>query len=929
MSRHEKAADLKGNRTMLRKRALVAACSVALFANFAIQAQEAPVDQAAATDAQKTDAQKTEEKKDVETLGTVKVTGIRHSVATSLETKNESNSIVEAVSAEDIGKLPDISIADSISRLPGITSQRVNGRAQVLAIRGLDENFATTLLNGREMVSTGNNRGVEFDQFPAELMSGVTVYKTPDGALVGQGLSGTVDLQTIRPLAYGERRIVLNARGEYNGLGNLAAGGDDKGYRGSVSYVDQFADGKFGVALGYARLSSPFQEQHYKAWWWANTDVWGQPQAGKDPDAIASQGAEVWVKSRQATRDGLMGVLEFKPNDNFHSVLDLYYSKFKEEEIMHGVMWDNNAWGGSTYSDATYSDINGKPVLTGGTLNNVPLVIRNDHNNREDKIEAVGWNNVFSWEKNSLTLDLNYSRATRDTDNLETYAGLLAKSSFGFNIPVSPNFPRYSMPNLADTGTVYLSDPAGWGHDGRLDFGTLEDKIKGGRLQFHHDVESDWLPSYDVGFNVTDRTKEKGYDVLFANLLNGRAPTTVDPSLLQSASDLGFAGVGNTLTYDPYDLLSRYYTLQANVDDNNTKRNFSIDETVKTYFFRANLDMEVGKVRIRGNAGVQYVRSEQSSTGPNGQNNNFRIETISASYGDILPSLNLVFDFGDGWFMRFGHSKTLARPRIDYLSAASNAGVSMTTGQWSGDGGNPQLQPYRAIATDLSLEKYFGPASYVSAAVFYKDLQTYVYQRSIQNYDFSDYTNTSGIPATSNFGTFYTWDNGEGGYMRGVELSGAIEGGLIHPALEGFGAIINGSYTESSIKSNGPDTPETDTLPGLSKIAANATLYYERHGFSARISHRYRSKYRGEYNYLFNDRSVVNTMNERQTDLQLGYEFSDESKLRGLSVLLQVNNLDNSPFRSVQSVATDNEVQAPLEYNEYGRQYLLGLTYKF
>src|SRR5690606_27950505 len=118
-------------------------------------------------------------------LDRVVVTGIRRGIESAISVKRDATSIVEAISAEDIGKLPDVSIAESIARLPGMAAQRVAGRAQVITVRGLSPDFATTLLNGREMVSTGDNRSVEFDQYPSELISGVTVYKTPDSGLVG------------------------------------------------------------------------------------------------------------------------------------------------------------------------------------------------------------------------------------------------------------------------------------------------------------------------------------------------------------------------------------------------------------------------------------------------------------------------------------------------------------------------------------------------------------------------------------------------------------------------------------------------------------------------------------------------------------------------------------------------------------------------
>src|SRR6185312_11814548 len=147
-------------------------------------------------------------KDDATQMEGITVTGYRHSIESAIETKQNSTSIVEAISAEDIGKLPDISIAESIAHLPGLSAQRVEGRAQVISVRGLSPDFATTLLNGRELVSTGDNRSVEFDQYPSELINGVTVYKTPDAGLVGQGLSGTIDMQTVRPLNYKDNVFV-------------------------------------------------------------------------------------------------------------------------------------------------------------------------------------------------------------------------------------------------------------------------------------------------------------------------------------------------------------------------------------------------------------------------------------------------------------------------------------------------------------------------------------------------------------------------------------------------------------------------------------------------------------------------------------------------------------------------------------------------
>ena len=205
---------------------------------------------------------------DAKTLDKVTVTGIRGGIERAIDIKKDATSIVEAVSAEDIGKLPDVSIAESIARLPGVAAQRVAGRAQVISVRGLSPDFATTLLNGRELVSTGDNRSVEFDQYPSELMAGVTLYKTPDAALVGQGLSGTMDMRTVRPLDYDHRVIALSGRWQRNSLGS-AANADADGNRFNASYIGQSADRKIGFSIGYSHSDTPIQENQvglYEPW---------------------------------------------------------------------------------------------------------------------------------------------------------------------------------------------------------------------------------------------------------------------------------------------------------------------------------------------------------------------------------------------------------------------------------------------------------------------------------------------------------------------------------------------------------------------------------------------------------------------------------------------------------------------------------------
>jgi len=175
---------------------------------------------------------------------TVTVTGIRRGIENAINVKKNADGVVEAISAEDIGKLPDTTIAESLARLPGVTTQRTrSGQASTISIRGLGPDFNGYLLNGREQTSVGDSRAVDLSVYPAELIGGATVYKTGDATLMTAGLAGTIDNKLIDPLAFPRRVIAANAQKVTTGKG-LPVEGD--GHRYSLTYIDQFADRKLG-----------------------------------------------------------------------------------------------------------------------------------------------------------------------------------------------------------------------------------------------------------------------------------------------------------------------------------------------------------------------------------------------------------------------------------------------------------------------------------------------------------------------------------------------------------------------------------------------------------------------------------------------------------------------------------------------------------
>ncbi|MEO7051831.1 MAG: TonB-dependent receptor [Rhodanobacter sp.] len=956
----------------LRPHVLAAACSAALLFIMSSplaaahettdqpQAEPAPAAQTPAQSDAKTAAKKKPKIQATE-LGQVVVTGISGSIESALKVKEHSNDIVEVIAPEDLGKLPDVSIADSLSRLPGLATQRVDGQASAISIRGLDPGFTGTTLNGREQATIGENRGVEYDQYPAELINGATVYKTPDASVIGQGLAGTVDLHTINPLDLPGRAMVFNVRGEHDTNGNLnpGTGTGSSGHRASFSYVDQFFDHTLGVAVGFAQLDQPIQEKQYQAWWWsadngsAGIDQnWGGPHTQGMPDNVVSQeGMQLRAQSQDEKRNGVMAVLEWAPNEVYYSKLDMYYSTFNKRKFTNGAQWSSSPYDNVSYDNVGTTPAQPYPIVTSGTVNGIAPILQNDYTKESDKLYSIGWNNKFYLGDWTAMADLSSSSATVHLHDAYLFSGLAngAFTSADFNTPAGYGYPDFRPAvDFSDPATMVFTDPDNYGYNGRQEFDRQDDKIHAIRLQVSHPLG--WIfSSMDLGVDYSDRTKTKHADVDFA-WLDGNGSTTetyqnhfstpINPALLYNPTSLSYGGIPGILNYNVLGAMySQFYLTQKN-GQGDWSRNYTVEEKVPLAYAKLNIETAVLGIPLLGNVGVQFVRTDQSSTAlqTNGDTLVGQIKD-GAKYNNVLPSLNLKAEIGDRQYLRFGLAKTMTRGRIDDEKVATSAGVSKITdgpaaGQvlWSGSGGNPHLKPYVAVGTDLSWEKYFGKASYVSVAVFQKNLLNYVYDQTVLDYDFSHYTNdTPTLVPTSNIGAFTTPQNGTGGKMDGLELAGSLEGGLVAHALEGFGIQANYSLTNSRIPTSSissiPGGPQT--LPGLSHKVGNITLYYERYGYSVRVAERYRSSFTGEAVALFDQLGYTRILANRQTDLQLAYAFSN-SRWNGLSLLLQVNNLSNSPDVTAQVAGLANNVQItrPLEYDSWGRSVLFGVNYK-
>ncbi len=482
-------------------------------------AQQAPSSAAAAADSK-------------EELAEIVVTGIHKSIEDAVSDKKSNSSIIEEISAEDIGKLPDASIAESIARLPGVAAQRTNGRAQTLAIRGLGPDFTVTTLNGREQASVNDNRTVEFDQYPAELVSAVKIFKTPDAGMAYQGIAGTADIETVRPLAYGSTARAFGYQRDEDGQKPNLPDTPRGGNRVNGMYIDQFMDHTLGVALGAAYNKTPYQAQTREPWGYATIPN-NEEVIGGDKDGVSSDYFQ---------RTGVMAVVEYQPNSFLHMVFDGYHSDFRELQAIRRMEY-GTIWAGADLSQigSTMPDpVAGTPVttrVTSGQFTNVPfLVVENYNNDRHAHLDAFGLNTQLDPADNWVVdNDLSWSRSKRTDLTLQSTAGL------GRNDPTTPSFlppPETvnfntdgstgvthltTQNNYSNYNTTFLTDPGNWGggptRSGYVGNPRVEDELKGVKVSATRKLGGDFFLS-DVSTSASTTRSAPSRNT------SGKAPCT-------------------------------------------------------------------------------------------------------------------------------------------------------------------------------------------------------------------------------------------------------------------------------------------------------------------------------------------------------------------------------------------------------------------
>jgi iron complex outermembrane recepter protein len=864
------------------------------------------------------------------------------SLELAAQEKQAAPGIVEIIAPEDIGKLPDVSIADALARLTGLTSQRVNGRFQDITIRGLGPDFNVGTLDGVEQATTDDNRAVEYDQYPSELIGGVTVFKTGQADLVG-GIGGTVDLQTTSPLNVDHRVVALDAFYNWTQYQQLTPGVKKAGESYTASYIDQFANDTEGIYVGYAHTENPYEGQQFQAW--------GYPTAS-DGNLVLG-GMRIYSQSELLKRDSVVAVLESKPNADIHSKVDFFLSYNDDNQLLRGMEVPMAEWSSAVLQPG-YTASSG--LITNYTLTNIQPVVRNMDTQYTAHLASVIWNldlaQTSSWP---VHFQAGWSSAKKREEVLETYSGLgfnggaTDADTFKVTQDAGPNPPQIvSSTDYSNASLFTLTDPQGWGTgtfpvtgmEGYLKYFISYDIADSFKVQTTHQLDASIFKDVEMGVSYSQRFKQFGQNPT-GYLVNADGLPEAPLPPLVGTTDLTFIGNLHPIAYDPNAALnSGRYTFVPNPNPGTWEGdNYDLWEDVTRPFVKFDLKGNLGGIPFDGNIGAVADFASQHSTGFSGNGATTYAVYAGANYADFMPTLNLIFRVTPEDLVRVFVGREEQRPEMyqmragrDFSYNATDA-LSSTISPWGATSGNPALKPWIANSADLDFEHYFPHGGgYVSVALFEKKLLSYIYQQNTVE-SFAGYPYTSAQPPVLTQGVASQYVNGQGGNISGVEAtiqigSEVFTGG----AVRGFGVELNGLLVDSSIQPWGPGNGSAP-LNDLAKKSANLTLYYESHGFAARVTDHYQSETR-EYIVSFGVPTYASagTPNDGYSieipyhtiDAQLSYAFRS-GMFRGLTVYLEGRNLNNAP----QVTYNNGDPRQLTNWQRYGATYRTGLSYKF
>jgi iron complex outermembrane recepter protein len=607
----------------------------------------------------------TDDQKDSTEVEEVVVTGFAEALANAIDMKRKADTVIQAISAEDIGGLPDKSIAESLSRLPGVTVTRSSGQAGTVQVRGMGEGFVFSTLNGREQVSPNGTRAMEFSQFPSELINSVEVYMSPKASLIEGGVAGTVELKTVNPLKMDkEQRVSISLRGNFNDKADELYDVEPFGSRFSLSFQKKMLDDTLGVSLGYAKLHQPNAATQIE------NDNYARPAVSVGGKDIFLPGS-FFAKQQGGTddRDGYMGTINFEPNENLALQADAFYSKFKSQRAERGIRVQaftiTNIYNTTLFDDQ---------YLTGGTFvgrkdsEGIDFKVENNDQSTDYDILSGGFNAKWTQDNWTLSSDISHSEASGVLKNQLTRAYLYEKGAVNADHPdgwyrdddqqaaIQLNgisIPKFTLSrDYADVNSLRLRLYEEYPYFN-------EDKIDAVRFDGKYEFDDSFVSSLEAGVRHSERNhKDQRKVFVYGDGASGRIRTDLSLPITEANSDVvhwkgDFANLPSFLAIDGKAIIEQAYKDNkvlkswtkyagpgvaevANPDafdangnpvarsveaasrwgegrDWSMREQADIDENVTSAYVQANIKTSLFDRDLTGNIGLRYVKTDQSS----------------------------------------------------------------------------------------------------------------------------------------------------------------------------------------------------------------------------------------------------------------------------------------------------------------------------
>ncbi|PPU78638.1 TonB-dependent receptor [Xanthomonas cucurbitae] len=824
--RHIPAVRAVGQRSIRDFRRSVMAISVATLLSAQAYAQDATTTAAPASEAT------------TQQLDTVQVTGTRSSVTKAQLVKQNAEQIVDSIVAEDIGKLPDNNVAEALQRISGIQISRNYGEGSSIAIRGLTQ--VRTELNGRDIFTANDGRGLSFEDVSAELLGGVNVYKNPSADMIEGGLGGTVDLRTRLPFDYEGRKIAGSVQYNYYDLADEGK----PAFSGLFSDRWQTGIGEIGILVNYSQQKSPFRQDTISIEpWYTQTDLPGYE--GREISVPHGAGINTTVGERERKTGAF--AMQWRPND----AVEVYTQVLRSD---YDFSWHDYSFfaltGANPMQGTPGIQVNSRNEFVNGTFQNVPADSNTSLTERHSVTTDYSLGGKWTVnEKLTLSTDFQYVDATTTGTRYIVATGL--NNTPFFNVDFRGDLPTLSVTDASGAEGFLANQNNYNGWRWHLD---NKDDNTGTEFAWRSDMDlafdSDFVRSFKAGVRYTDRDAETKGGVFRFMCINGCAGTPFSqfPSVGVVTNPITDFFRGKSSTFGP--TLTASDAAVANYEQTlatfgGTPLVFAPNnintQNEKTYAAYGVLRFGVdGDIPFDGNIGMRVVRTEVASQGvrtaTDAEGGGLIPVDAQQTYTDVLPSLNLRWMLSDQLQWRFAASRGISRPTFDRLNpnltlstGTSNTGTATRTGA----AGNPDLEAVKADQFDTALEWYFGQGSMMYGTVFYKKVEGFIANAVFNEvYDGQVWQITRPV-------------NGDSGRIRGAELGYTQFFDFLPGWLSGFGLQTNYTYVDSEA----PSPTATDTngqsltvpLEGLSKNSYNAILSYETARFQGRVAYNWRS----------------------------------------------------------------------------------------